>query len=689
VADLRVSQLLTQTLAAPDAGLSESQLLVETIAAPAAGLSTSQLLVETLARSGVPLVVSQLRVETLTVQIPASDTGASSGGEIGDLSDPVNDVPQGARSIALMRWVEIGFDDGPRSFSPVPFCTPSGRAIGVPLSFGAITYRLSDRKGAYQMATASVQIPDESRLLATLEAAGGSEHWLNRDARILIADPAVLAAGGAPTVVFRGIWTGFDTDAFTPTLTFTSRLASLMSDLALERQVPSRTFRNDFADRQTSIVTESGARPPLDTATLDQVVPIAYGRISDTAIVIAEGRPTDHRRGRIKPVYVGIAVGLDGLERHEFVIGGSAITGVLEAFIDDRQIDLTTGEVLVVSTPGWTSAISATAWVTYGGRRYATCYMGLNEATDAVIRGESLLTLNVDGIEDVGDATGATVRRAPRVVYHLLNQWALGDYQAGNWAAAAAFDDGTPILNHQTFRECEAWEYPQVGGEGYELGIYLDAPMSLRQLLERFAIEAGLYFAENMVGQLCAFHIPTLEDLATVETITTRLEIQRGTQIARPADLIENDIRFDWDYRQADQSYGHVGDRWDARVPPAGWAPEPSALDATNGRLQRGDDRQLRWVHSGVQVTTLAAWSLALGKRVPRVVTMTGPLAWIRLQVGRLIRVTDEQGIGAQGWTDRPMWILSLSINLGTDESAPSVVLQCLDMAAFYVGLGG
>jgi hypothetical protein len=143
-----------------------------------------------------------------------------------------------------------------------------GRKIGKVQSMGTINRELSDRSSSYKPGSGQCTVDDTDRLLSTLEADAASKNWFNREMRICLASNESIIANQTPWTRFRGILTANQQTGLQRTLTYLSALGSEFSPLDLDRTLPSRQVKDDFA-----------ATAPSES--LDKFVPICMGIFPD------------------------------------------------------------------------------------------------------------------------------------------------------------------------------------------------------------------------------------------------------------------------------------------------------------------------------------------------------------------------------------------------------------------------
>lgn len=416
---------------------------------------------------------------------------------------------------------------------------------------------------------------------------------------------------------------------------------------------------------------------------------------ADALGTVATAVTTDTGTGKYAPVYAGEST-VSGSLYHTWVVAGHAITDIEELYVDGVRVGITTDEG-PFRVPGYAKYIALVGSATYitgasGGR--LTVLYGLKgntladqaagllpSAVPPPTDGSQIpprLAMNLCGVEDVGDGTGSTITRAPRVVFHLLDQFAIQDYTTGLWAAPSTSDDGIPWLNSATFNAMEAIEIARIGGEGYEAAIVLDEPITIRELLGRLLTSFDMRFGPNEHGQVIAKHLNDFFDLSTAAVITDVQEIIDETSIDRRIEEVENRVRGDCGYRPATKTFDVEGREFEDAV----------AIANNRGKAVVGDRRQLYYTANQATADDVLGRALTIGKYPPRYVDIVCTLHAIRVKLGDIISVTDVDGIGATGWSGRALWVLGIQTLLNDLTGPIQVRLSCLDVNTFFQEVG-
>jgi hypothetical protein len=296
-------------------------------------------------------------------------------------------------------------------------------------------------------------------------------------------------------------------------------------------------------------------------------------------------------------------------------------------------------------------------------------------------------------MEDVGDGTGNTIDGAARQLFQLLQQFWLPPsdeaWTNGAWLAPRTFTDGTPIFNTQSIADLETIEVNRIG-RYYRGQIYLDEPISLRTFLERFFVSFGMRFGQNQHGQVIAVHLDDFADLSSAIALTDVRDLVAETSMDRSLEQMENRIVYDYGYRPTltGQFLKQAQRMEDATAIGFESTGSPAMATGNRGRVAQGERRQMFYVDDPVTTLDVVARDLAFGKYPPRYCAITCTLHAVIVTLGSIVVVTDFEGIGATGWTNRPLWVLGIETTLGDQQTDPTVRLTCVDVLRVLNGVG-
>ena len=254
------------------------------------------------------------------------------------------------------------------------------------LSFGAISYRRSDRGGRTSTVETQVTIDDTDRTIARLYAGVYAGTLEGSAATIQLMTPTI--ASSSWLTVLAGVVTriSFPTQ-------FVAELTVRANDAQLTRK------------RGWAITRQNWPNAAAD----------AYGKIAPTFYGTHNSATFQTHPGMIPTIYI------DVLAFRYLVCGGKA-KSITRVFVDGVQ------------TPtGW-----AVEYITRAGRIY-TCVTFTTDQGDAVI------TVDGVGYEDVGDGSGTAISDPLTIWAHWISNFVLGDYLSGAWFANNALLDSTSL----------------------------------------------------------------------------------------------------------------------------------------------------------------------------------------------------------------------------------------------------
>lgn len=397
------------------------------------------------------------------------------------------------------------------------------------------------------------------------------------------------------------------------------------------------------------------------------------------AAVVGETRPP--LGGPIPVTYVGTRI-IGGVSWGRLLVSGHANTHYEDAFIGGVPADAALyGHSLLVHGIG--GSPSGDAYEDINGHRYA-CIYAKDEVLAGHLDGTAPITLSLCATEDVGNGSGRTITRAPRVIWHLLDQWGVQDYQTGNWSDPAESADGIEWINSQSFNALEAIEVLRLAAyraavgepaqdsdaEGYELNLYIASPMTVRSLLEQILTpNTDIYFGQNPHGQLVGMHPPDSYDPGTAIHLKDVREIVDETPIDQRVEELEITRVYDYGFHPASGTYVNVDEAMR----------NSTAFSNNRSKDARGERVSLQGTQKVSQARDIARRAVTRNGRPPRVAKLTCTLHALAVPLGAVILVDDVDGVGVDGWTDRPLWVLSVSVRWSGIESEPLVELECID----------
>lgn len=606
--------------------------------------------------SATPAVrVSQVFLEVLSPNIPAV-ADPPGGGDPGTGTEPTNGTS--LCNAVVYKTVRVQTDAGEKrySYGDVPLGNTFREARV--LSISPIRRPLSDTSGRIETARTAISLSDYDGSLRGLAASGT---LLNKRVDVYAATDAQLRANATERRIASLIIRDFKFGAnMLCTLQCEDYFGSILGEYAATILIPKRLFNTtDF--------------PNLPVALIGKPVPIGYGLLSDEA----HGATAI---GVVPAIFVGARRLSDGLDWDEYVLFGHAAAAWQSVFASDLRdvalwdpaslghgprpvkMDLASlegTEFLVPTHSGWTSIIGANPFVDHNGHRYAVIYVRGQRSLDAR-SGECPISVNVPGVEDVGDGSGTLITELWLQAQHFINNWWIQSYQTGNWFSIPSVNGYSRIAT-TTFAVANAAAAARLGGSpavGY-LGAWMlgqdGKQWPIATAMAQLARDGDGEFGNDRHGRIIASVIDASS--ASVRTFTdTYGEIEEGS--------------FDANRRIANQ-HNHVTIKYQpnyildprpdsARTGVAWWSDfsggSVNVSDATSiGPSGINEDRELKleaWsIRDPATAVDIGAKKLARRKDGPIYTEFRTNLCGDDVDLGDNFKVTSQEGMDSTGWT--------------------------------------
>lgn len=622
--------------------------------------------------SAVDVRISQMVLEVLSQNIPIiGDPGGGGGTDTG--TDPDADGSL-CNSVSPLVWITIQTDSGEKAYGKVPIATGSDPFIdGRLLTIGPVVRALSDQTGRFETAHCSIQLVDHDRELRGLAAAGT---LLNKRVDVYIQSIAQRKAGVVPprraaSLVIRDFSPSVD---LTFTLQCEDYFGSILGEFGAPRLIPSRLLTvADF--------------PFLPPALINKPVPIAYGLLSDEALGAGA-------IGVVPCLYVGPRRLSDGLDWDEYVICGHAVAAFQSWFASDLSdvavTDPASGghgprptkmppvlegtEFLIPGYAGWTSIVGSDTFVDYNGHRYTVLFARGQRSVDAR-NGDVPISINIGGVEEVGDGTGTMIDSLPRQIQHFITNFWIQDYLTGDWLTIPTVNGYSRILT-SSFEAVRTTSIARVGGSGY-LGAFLlghDATQqTLVDVLAQFAQDCDCNFGVNRHGQIMASMVNNAT-AATKAFMDQTDIIEQSFSVKRKFEFLANSFLYRFARNFIPDSrpdsartssawysdfYGYTVDADDSA----------SIADVAETRDFELEGWSLRDLTTATDVIDQLLTRRAYG---PIYARFTTSLCGLDVELGDNITVTHFGGMAAGGWTAKLLRVERIVV----DPDAMTVELE-------------
>ena len=544
-------------------------------------------------------------------------------------------------------------------YSSVDLPDPSSYYLGFKdgrvLSFGMSTRTLSDLTGQWSANDISVVLADTDRAVRdVLQRAKGLRETPVIVRMIADSDRRAL---NTPTVVFRGALRAWRPRGdLAVELEYTDAVGLKLARREKDRMLPTRTLTaTDF--------------PNIPAETLNRAVPIIYG---------------SHERltGACPVVYVGV-FNHSGLNTHTWVVAGHACKGVTAIFLDGVEVSYSAWYAFGLST--WPTSVG---YVDVNGRRY-TIIQGVGADADAVAAGTKTLTVNVDGVEVMGDGTAMLMTQSFLQYLHFFRQFVLDTYQGGNWPETPIeWESGWCQINAQSFVDAQAETVRYIGDVGYLGQAYIGPDTrTVRDWLAVWNTSLNCRLGLNRYHQWTVSVLPAALDteaLAALPRISDQQDVLRGS--------LSIDALDDEAITRATVRAYRVPAESDVFGGAETYVDTVAETDAGNEILAVVD---LDFLSTSAQTTPLPADLSASSEDVAkrwigmrsaatlyRVTFDAGLCAYEAVDVGDLFRLTHFAGVSVDGWTDRILWCESIALDIDRRVAT----FTALDVTHVYEG---
>lgn len=285
--------------------------------------------------------------------------------------------------------------------------------------------------------------------------------------------------------------------------------------------------------------------------------------------LLAGNVTTDTGSGKFAPIYTGPFLCPDGKIRSEFIfsMAPTHVPPVPDLYVGG--VRLSDGEValdwLVPGTAEWTAALFLNLYIEKNGFRYMAVYCNRGKAinlgvvsTNEQAVGATLLTMNFDGVEDVGDCSGDLIENLFLQALWFADNAVAPDrpLNTQDWVGDAPIEftliPGLPRVDREAFMSLAAL-YPDVKGVG-AIG-YNFEEVRFEDVLARFCVSGDFGTPFNRFGQLSAIREPdAVPEVPASHVINDVVHIiDRSATVEA---LIHSDFFNVWQWRYAQDYSG-------------------------------------------------------------------------------------------------------------------------------------
>jgi hypothetical protein len=564
-------------------------------------------------------------------------------------------VPSGT---ATYRWSN-------RPYADVP--TVGGFKEGRILDFGVINRYLTDYLGNYRNSGFRCQLTDLDRFFRILLGTDASRFMINREIAIeLLSDIARAAGVATPRCVYRGVVNNHPlTSGLRMGLEGEDYIGSTFSPLSLNKMIPYRTWnRDDFPNMHRDLV-----------GTPQQ---IPYGEISDEGAVDEDGLNAE--KGRHPVIWLGYD---ESIGYHVFGIAGCAIKSINQWYASDlatdtspdrvRQAEDTAGvDFLLPGWPGWPHPEN---YVEVNGQRMTIMYAAGGVA-DHHIEGLVNITLNICGIEDVGDGSGEVIDTAFVMLQHLFEQWIIPNngkgYYTGNWASPPLWPtSGFSIVKSTSFAEAQDQTKLFLSDSvGYKTVFDITSQETVRDIIRYACVSFNCYIGTDWNGRLIVKVLNDLPDPEEGMLVRDNIEAIQVNPPEYAFSECENKITYQYAWDNDKERYSADLETIESLT----------AQEEIGQVYEPQSPHPLRMVgHTATARDSMARRLLRL-KYPPKYSRILLNLCGLDMDLGDQFRLTAiAEGLGDSGYVAKPFFIMGTQLN----PSKGQVELTGLDLEVF------
>lgn len=418
---------------------------------------------------------------------------------------------------------------------------------------------------------------------------------------------------------------------------------------------------------------------------------------------------TDTGRGMNLLIYVGLRLCLDGKHRAEFLAAACALANNFALYVggvrlSDAEVD---AYMAVPGRANWTAAFDSRQYLEVHGRRYCAVEVDRGYAianklisADELSAGENALTANFDGIEDIGDATGAPITHLILQALHFAENCLAPDrpVNAQAWVGASPITftalPGVGLVNRASFLAL-ADAHPELDNQGGVIGAFQEEVGAL-DAWARFLISGDFQTGESRLGEMLASREPDTipDDLDTVDDV---ININDGSFSISDGVLTElwNVQPFRYGRNLSGRTTGGGTaiirgqrvvipelDEWqstqDGEVPM-----EDEASQFHFDQVKEASQMDLFFIHDRTTARQLISRVLMRYSFPLRRAAMTLPLSGLSKDLGDCFRATHLEGVGADGWQREPVRVQDHTLE--NNEESVTLGVTALSTAASRV----
>lgn len=384
--------------------------------------------------------------------------------------------------------------------------------------------------------------------------------------------------------------------------------------------------------------------------------------------------------GVVPVIYAGIRLDASGFPWHSFLICGHAITEIIAWYSGGVRVHPGTAGVdwAVPGHPNYSVYFpntGATQYLDENGER-CTYIFARGPYGDDGASGVRPITLNVRGIETLGDSSGTLITSGPQIYKHALKNWLVGDYRSGDWLDSPTFEDDStlPKIDEDSFDVAELVMTDRIAG-GYPHAVIMGANgerVSIRVWIARFNLNNDVNSRFNRKTQ---FGIVAESDAVALLDAARHVTQVRDI-FEKTFDVEDQDDRH-FNIAPYAFAYNYRTNRFDSEDAVS----DAESIESYGVELE--DQRvDFYLVRLAIVAHDIAARRLARTKDPPRLVSFTTGLQGLNVELGDVILVTHVDGIGANGYARQPLRVIRHEF----DPDQYTVRLEAYDAGYLFAG---
>lgn len=376
---------------------------------------------------------------------------------------------------------------------------------------------------------------------------------------------------------------------------------------------------------------------------------------------------------------------------HEYLVAGHACKSIDSWYVGGVRQEVASAQgdpdlaayFLIPGYSAWDVVFgsgSAARQVVRNGHAYTLIYVkesGVSPLDIEAIRGgDTPITVNVQGIETVGDSSGSVIQDSFDIYKHLMQNWIFGSYQTGAWLATPSFpdSDGLSMMFESSFDDAKAVAarrvvggYLGAGGFGLD-GNFVNIREAIRTLNLSCDVDAGL-------NRRCQFFVAMTDDAATALNYSQEL-VDANDVVRGSLDVLDdfsnhfNIIPFVYarDYVSGSNTPWRETDEV-----------RSSESIATYEMSLVMTSQELAFVRDQTTALDIARRKLIRHKDPPRTARFRMHVGGNNVELGDVRLLTHYGGIGGTGWSQQP-----LRVQRHTVAPDNTVEFECLDLSRLF-----